>query len=161
MHVSSFVPISSFLGTFNWHPASSTVQAKLPAPPVTTNLTFSRLLPSIAQLKACARDGIHSSLIDMGLSCYGTELGSIGQCPTPGSTSAFKPLTGEEVATKTTSRCDSPPCAANSKSPGYQNITIYLKSSPISSPFSYPSLVTTSPPHLTEVLGRRSRDLTR
>ncbi|KAI1062183.1 hypothetical protein LB506_009681 [Fusarium annulatum] len=87
----------------------------------------------------------------MGLSCYGTELGSIGQCPTPGSASAFKPLTGEEVATKTTSPCDSPPCAANSKSPGYQNITIYLKSSPISSLFSYPSLVTTSPPHLTEI----------
>ncbi|KAI1009316.1 hypothetical protein LB504_003480 [Fusarium proliferatum] len=83
----------------------------------------------------------------MGLSCYGQSMGALAS-----SASAFKPLTGEEVATKTTSPCDSPPCAANSKSPGYQNITIYLKSSPISSLFSYPSLVTTSPPpHLTEI----------
>ncbi|KAK2129669.1 hypothetical protein NOF04DRAFT_1182847 [Fusarium oxysporum II5] len=78
----------------------------------------------------------------MGLSCYGTELGSNGQYPNPGSTSRFKPPTGEEVATKTTPRCNSPPCAANSESPGYQNIEIYLKSSPIASLFSYPSLVT-------------------
>lgn len=110
-------------------------------------LTFRRrLLPSIAQLKACTRDDI--ARLTLGYPATGQSLGAVGQCPTPGSASGFKPSTGEEVATRTTSRCNSPPCAANSLSPVYQSITIYLKSSPISSLFSFPSLVTVRPPAL-------------